>query len=218
MSRPIRKRRLGFIPHNRYFCPDILCGDGYDEVIIKHEELESIRLTDLERKEQTEAAQLMEISRGTYQRILVSAHKKIADALVNGRGIKVEGGNYVLNNCLAHCENCNFNWEAPCNELYSENSGECPKCGSVEISCKGSQGDCLLGETRHKAIQGCRRNNKHHKDLSNSLSSDDRNKRLQAILINMRDNKKIEFLKNQKSILKIQLSDIKKMIELYDID
>lgn len=58
------------------------------------EELESIRLCDLECKEQDMAAASMEISRGTFQRILYSARQKVAEALCTGKGIYINGGNY----------------------------------------------------------------------------------------------------------------------------
>ena len=152
MPRPKRKRKLGYLPENHRFCPDIYCKEGNREVIISLDELESIRLSDFEELEQTEASEKMDISRGTYQRILVSAHKKVADALIHGRAIKVEGGSYTLNDCSAHCQNCGHKWSAPCNELFDTENGNCPKCGEKMISCAGKKGECCLGERRHKEI------------------------------------------------------------------
>ena len=64
---------------------------------MKVEELEAIRLKDLQGLSQEEAADKMDISQPTFHRTLVSARKKISDALVNGKAIKVAGGDYRLN-------------------------------------------------------------------------------------------------------------------------
>lgn len=61
-----------------------------DQVNLSSEELEALRLKNLEELEQTEAAKKMETSQSTFQRILSSAYKKIADALINGKAIKIE--------------------------------------------------------------------------------------------------------------------------------
>ncbi|PIQ98493.1 MAG: hypothetical protein COV64_01000, partial [Candidatus Nealsonbacteria bacterium CG11_big_fil_rev_8_21_14_0_20_39_9] len=53
------------------------------------DELEALRLCDLENLEQTEAAKKMKVSQSTLQRILTSAHKKIAEALIEGKAIKI---------------------------------------------------------------------------------------------------------------------------------
>ena len=64
------------------------------ESILTVDELEAVRLSDQEGKDQTDAAKSMGVSQPTFQRIYVSARKKIADALVNGKALKIEGGNY----------------------------------------------------------------------------------------------------------------------------
>ena len=67
-----------------------------EEVILTVEELEAVRLKDLEGLEQEECADMMKVSRPTFFRIITSARQKIADALVNGKAIRVEGGNYKV--------------------------------------------------------------------------------------------------------------------------
>lgn len=59
------------------------------------DELEAIRLSDLEGLDQSEAAERMEISRGTLQRLLYSGRRKVADALINGKGLQVNRPNYI---------------------------------------------------------------------------------------------------------------------------
>jgi len=67
-----------------------------EEVIITLDEAEAIRLADYEKFYQEEAAKRMNISRQTFGRIIDSAHQKIADALINGKAIRIEGGNVKL--------------------------------------------------------------------------------------------------------------------------
>ena len=68
------------------------------ETVIHLDEIEAIKLADLEKNYQEEAAKKMNISRQTFGRIIESAHQKIADALINGKAIKIEGGNVKLKN------------------------------------------------------------------------------------------------------------------------
>lgn len=76
------------------------------------EELEALRLCDLEGLEQEDAAKRMDVSRGTLQRILYSARQKSAKALCEGMGVLVKGGNYELATapCECHhlCKRCRF--------------------------------------------------------------------------------------------------------------
>lgn len=67
-----------------------------DEADLNMDEFEAIRLADFLGMSQKEAAKLMNISQQTFSRIMKSAHKKIADCLVNGKIIKIQGGYYVF--------------------------------------------------------------------------------------------------------------------------
>jgi predicted DNA-binding protein (UPF0251 family) len=67
-----------------------------DRVSLAVEEFEAVRLKDLEGLDQVKAAATMNVSQPTFHRVLDSAHRKIADALVRGKAIKIEGGEYVV--------------------------------------------------------------------------------------------------------------------------
>lgn len=67
------------------------------------EEVEAIRLSDLEAMEQDACAESMEISRGTFQRIINTARRKLADALVHGKAIRIEGGSYEVSDIHGGC-------------------------------------------------------------------------------------------------------------------
>lgn len=86
-------RRVGIIPEYRGFTPDGLAsGDAIDMTV---DELEVLRLCDLEGLNQEAVAQQMGIARATVAAICSRAHRKVADALVNGRALVIEGGNIV---------------------------------------------------------------------------------------------------------------------------
>ena len=67
-----------------------------NEIVLHLEEAEAIRLKDLEGLEQEEAAEMMNISRPTFQRVLASARQKVADALLGSKAIRIDGGNFEV--------------------------------------------------------------------------------------------------------------------------
>ncbi len=90
MPRPFKKRNINPDLNFHYFKPKAIPLSELEENILKSDELEAIRLKYLEKLEQTECANKMNISQSTFQRILSSANTKIADALVYGKAIKIE--------------------------------------------------------------------------------------------------------------------------------
>ena len=93
MPRPCRCRRIRCRPDTNYFKPRGIPLDALEEVNLALDELEAIRLADLGELYQEDAAKKMNISRQTFGNIVNSAHKKIADALLNAKALKIEGGN-----------------------------------------------------------------------------------------------------------------------------
>jgi len=96
MSRPLKCRRVEFLPDVTFFKPAGVPLRDLEEVSMSVEEAEAVRLKDLEGLEQEQGAEKMNVSRPTFQRILASARQKIADALLNGKAIKIEGGNFEM--------------------------------------------------------------------------------------------------------------------------
>lgn len=84
------------MPQANYFKPRGIPLSVLQHITLTVDELEAIRLTDLEGFYQEQAAEKMNVSRQTLGRILESAHKKIADALVNGKALSIEGGSIEL--------------------------------------------------------------------------------------------------------------------------
>ncbi|KNY26095.1 DUF134 domain-containing protein [Pseudobacteroides cellulosolvens] len=104
MPRPKKCRMVGFVPDNPCFHPQL---HNKDEVVLSIEEVESIRLSDYLGLEQDSAAESMNVSRGTFQRIINSARKKTADALVHGKTIRIDGGNYEMSSTKPCCRRHN---------------------------------------------------------------------------------------------------------------
>ncbi len=89
MVRPIKQRRVSFDPNVTYFKPRAVPLSDLEEVDLASDEIESLRLCDFEELSQTKAARKMEVSQSTFQRILTSARKKVSEALVEGKAIKL---------------------------------------------------------------------------------------------------------------------------------
>jgi len=144
MPRPKRKRKIFSLPQIEGFKP--FGTDIKDAQVVKllFEEYEAIKLADYQNLTQDEAAKKMNISRPTFTRIYDKARKTIAEALVEGKIIKITGGDIDINDeyiddknvkvkyqmgvggfCI--CLKCEIRQEhkrgKPCNNQ------ECPKCG-----------------------------------------------------------------------------------------
>lgn len=94
MPRPRICRRVGLQPNVTYFKPAGIRVIDLDEAILAVEEFEAVRLKDLLGFEQEKCAKMMGISQPTFHRLVASARKKIADAVVNGKAIRIEGGSF----------------------------------------------------------------------------------------------------------------------------
>lgn len=96
MARPIKWRRVCCLPENKRFGPlDFQAGEVY-YVNMTVDEYETIRLIDLEGFTQEECATQMNVARTTVQGIYIEARKKLAESLVNGKILLIEGGEYRL--------------------------------------------------------------------------------------------------------------------------
>lgn len=92
MPRPCRCRRIHCRPNADYFKPRGIPLSNLEEINLTLDELEAICLADLCGLYQEDAAKKMDVSRQTFGNIIDSAHNKIADALLNAKALKIEGG------------------------------------------------------------------------------------------------------------------------------
>jgi predicted DNA-binding protein (UPF0251 family) len=126
------RRRVDSIPRVSYFKPAGVPLSGLEEVRLSVEEAEAIRLKDIEGLEQDGGAQKMKVSRSTFARTLLSARRKIADALLNGKAVRIEGGNYEMSVRRFRCHN-GHEWEVPFEKMIKEPPELCPTCNTTEI-------------------------------------------------------------------------------------
>ena len=96
MVRPKKNRLVDANPEITYFKPRGVPAVNLEEICLTVDELESIRLSDLLDLSYEDAGKRMGVSRATFGRIIVHARKVVADALVNGKAINIEGGNFTL--------------------------------------------------------------------------------------------------------------------------
>ena len=146
MSRPKCHRNIGLMPENNYFCPKGATVPPNDEVHLSLDEFEAVRLAYYEGMYHEQAAAMMGISRPTFGRIMESAHNKIADFLVNGKALRITGGetSYTENN-LDPCESC-IRAKAPCRRGSAEKG--CPYCRKKAKRDRGeTHEDCIAVTT-----------------------------------------------------------------------
>ena len=138
MARPIKPRQIYNVPKINSFIPSEKTDDNISTNVLKVEELEAIRLKDIQKIEQNECAEKMKISRPTFRRILISAREKIADSLLNGKAIVIEGGDFTRNICILHCYSCGHSWDERYESISSqaEMTKSCPACGSQNVGCE----------------------------------------------------------------------------------
>ena len=92
MPRPFCKRFVGWQPHVALFKPAGIPAGELEIVVLSLDEVEALRLADLNGLYQEAAAEKMAISRSAFARTLESARRKIADALIHGKSLRMEGG------------------------------------------------------------------------------------------------------------------------------
>jgi len=125
MTRPCKCRRVSAQPRSSLFKP---CGVAFAElqqISLTLDELEAVRLADLEGLYQEDAALRMGVSRQTFGNIIRSAHGKVADALVNAKALKIAGGVVQFGAQHFRCGRCRKRWTTGSD---SKQADICPKC------------------------------------------------------------------------------------------
>jgi predicted DNA-binding protein (UPF0251 family) len=102
-----------------------------EEIVLSVDEFEAIRLADLENLYQELAAEKMSVSRQTFGRIIGSAHQKVAEALVRGKALKIDGGAIeIASGKTLSCCDCRHSWEPN----HGKNEAvQCPSCNSSNV-------------------------------------------------------------------------------------
>ena len=130
MPRPIKCRRVGFEPGVTYYKPRGIPLCELDEVELGVDELEALRLADTMGLSQEDGAAKMGVSRATFGRILECAHRAVAEALVQGKAIRIQGGVVVMETRKFTCSACGHEWSMP---FGTGRPPACPQCGSADL-------------------------------------------------------------------------------------
>jgi predicted DNA-binding protein (UPF0251 family) len=129
MGRPKKNRLVKSPPSNCSFKPVGTPASGLSLVNLSLDEYEAIRLADYLSLGHAEAAEEMEISRSTFTRLIERARKKMAEFLIEGRLLQIEGGNIHFKGNRIQCSDCGLLFEANFNSTLTE----CPICGSDKL-------------------------------------------------------------------------------------
>lgn len=149
MVRPRKRKLVNFEHQVRHFKPgdleedhlekDHLEKDHLEEVVLTVDELETMRLSFLESLSQTEAATRMDIHQSTFQRTLKRALVKITEALVYGKSVRIEGGDYRM----PGGNGSGPEGKGPGIGIGGGGKGRCSNCGR---SSGGPKGMCICPE------------------------------------------------------------------------
>ena len=155
MPRPPIERIVGGIPRHTLFKPAGIPARELEQLSLAVDELEAMRLVDLEGLSHEQAAAAMGVSRQTIGRVLEHGRATVAEALVSGKAIAIGGGQYRVATRLLCCSSCGASWnETPDASL----SAACPVCASPQVgTCwhpgrhRGARmgGRCARGPTQN---------------------------------------------------------------------
>lgn len=126
MPRPKQNRKVSSPPLMRGYKPFGIPRTELEEIILSFDEYESFKLLDYEGLTQEQASVRMNVSRPTLTRIYEIARKKIAEALVEGKTFRIEGGEVEFDEPWHRCRKCDVLVNEP------ENYEGCKKCKTVE--------------------------------------------------------------------------------------
>jgi predicted DNA-binding protein (UPF0251 family) len=139
MVRPKKVRVVDREPEVTYFKPSGIPMRDLEENAMTVDEMEALRLRDLEKLDQEKCAKKMNVSRPTFHRVLASARKKVAEALIKGKALRVGGGDYMTGKGLKGGQGLGPGGECVCPKCGQSVSHErgmpcfqqkCPKCGT----------------------------------------------------------------------------------------
>lgn len=106
MPRPRKWKKVCCLPQSNLYGPLNGLALGKEIIVMTVEEYETIRLIDQEGLTQEESAEKMHVARSTIQKLYIDARAKLADSLINGYVLKIEGGDYQLYDDIERAHGC----------------------------------------------------------------------------------------------------------------
>lgn len=150
MPRPPCCRRVAGLPPCSMFKPAGVLASSLEQITLGLDEMEAIRLADLLGLYQEDAARQMNVSRQTFGRIIKAAHKKVAEALTQGKVLCIAGGSVEMaRKRVFRCRQCKARWELPCGTGRPQKCPECKQDDIFRVPCeKDPQQDSGKGRGR----------------------------------------------------------------------
>ena len=149
MPRPPIERTVSGLPRVTLFKPAGVPARDLEQLQLGVDELEAIRLVDLEGLSHEQAAEVMGVSRQTVGRVLERGRGRVAEALVGGKAILIGGGQYRVEPRRMCCPACQARWTAAGDEPVTA----CPECGATDVGICWGPGD-RCGQGHGRAQQG----------------------------------------------------------------
>jgi predicted DNA-binding protein (UPF0251 family) len=145
VPRPPIERAVAGVPRITLFKPAGVPARELEQLRLGVDELEAIRLVDLEGLSHEKAADAMGVSRQTVGRVLERGRARVAEALVGGKAILIGGGQYRVEPRRMRCFACQARWAEESDQV----AGPCPECGSADVgACWGGGQRCGEGSGR----------------------------------------------------------------------
>ena len=141
MTRPKKKRSVHRPPLYTSFKPTRIRGAQLQPLGLALDEFEAIRLADYTGLDHSESAEQMAISRSTFSRLVEKARHKVAQFLIEGRHLQIDGGEIHFQGNLIRCRNCGQRFQVAFDEVLNR----CPDCGSpdlVDLAGRFGHGRC----------------------------------------------------------------------------
>ena len=129
MPRPKKERVVYQPPLYSEFKPQGVQRNELEPLSLELDEFEAIRLADYEGMDHNEAALEMDISRSTFTRLIENARRKMSRFLIEGRYLRIEGGNIHFHGNVIRCMDCNHMF----NIGFDTDIRTCPACGSENL-------------------------------------------------------------------------------------
>lgn len=129
MPRPKNNRIVYEPPIYTEFKPVGSRGQNLEVIDLTLDEFEALRLADQKAMSHAEAAEEMEISRSTFTRLIEQARKKLADFIIHGKLLSINGGNVHFRNNIIKCQSCGYMFKTNFNQMITE----CPVCKSTNL-------------------------------------------------------------------------------------
>ncbi len=126
MPRPFKNRKVNGLFNSDCYKPNGIPLSMLDSIDLSVDELEALRLADLENMYQDAAAEKMGVSRQTFGNIIKAARNKVADAIVNGKALKIISRGFSYSDAIRCCRGCGVIWRKAV-----EKQTACPSCKST---------------------------------------------------------------------------------------